>query len=105
MLIASLLSIWYCFNRAHLLQMAGDSVRQRQFLAGVRLLKRLLRLCGPFQADPAVSVRSFIKNALLQPWAYSLHLNFKLFFWSLFLMLVERLQLSSVEVGPGVFAV
>lgn len=38
--------------------MAGDSVRQRQFLAGARLLKRLLCLCGPFQADLAVSVCS-----------------------------------------------
>lgn len=38
--------------------MAGDSVRQRQFLAGARLPKRLLRLSDPVQANPAASVRA-----------------------------------------------
>lgn len=38
--------------------MAGASVRQRQVLAGAGPLKRLLRLCGPFQAEPVVSGRS-----------------------------------------------
>lgn len=70
MLIASLLSIWYCFNRAHLLQMAGDSVGQRRFLAGARLPKRLLRLYGPVRGQPGCvcprRFSSFIKNPVLQ---------------------------------------
>lgn len=87
MLIAGLLSIWYCFNGAHLLQMVGDSVQQRQ----VFLRKgRCAAETGPCQLiDVYPPCFSLTKKPGLELWP-GLDLKTCLFFFCVCVCVQER---------------